>query len=683
MLTLIRKFPLAIKALAELGPRQVWHYTWYQAGMRSGYYRWLSSPQPLESISVYPLRLDRMPLPNAAQVLDLLDEHQRQEIWFEADEICSGQVRLFGGPPVELQLIPPEPLLHWTAYNSYLTHPDTGEVEDIKWIWEPARCTWGLQLGRAAYLSGEARYAVAFWKFVRRFGDANPLNLGPNWSSAQEIALRLINLCLAARLASAVQAPNQDDSALLSRLVASHAARIPLTLNYAKAQNNNHLISEAAGLFTAGILLPDHPAANRWRRMGWKWFNRGLREQISPDGNYVQNSTNYHRLMLQLALWVNLLATFQNEKLPSNALEKLAASTRWLLDLVDPYTGSVPNVGPNDSAYLFPLSLAYHTDFRPVLQAASMAFLGKPALPTGTWDEMVIWLAPSFACSAEVPANSRASTGLLVLRPPESPTWAYLRAAHFANRPGHADQLHLDLWWYGWNVAQDAGTYLYNAPPPWDNSLATTAVHNSVMIDEQEQMTRAGRFLWLDRAQAEVLEYQPEPIDGHVWAVAQHDGYKKLGLLHRRKVLWDGKGWLVDDEVISYPGHSSNRKVSISLHWLLPDCPWHILQETSPHLRLQGPHGSVLILLESLPKQGAQSTRSNLQLVRAGRLIFGDGPVQPFRGWRSLNYGYKEPALSLRYLLEGELPVRLITRWEFVPNNSTPAARPIDLEGKP
>ena len=85
-------------------------------------------------------------------------------------------------------------------------------------------------------------------------------------------------------------------------------------------------------------------------------------------------------------------------------------------------------------------------------------------------------------------------------------TWAYLRAARFTGRPGHADQLHLDLWWCGLNVAQDAGTYLYNAPPPWDNALARSEVHNTLVVNGLEQMTRAGRFLYLERAQARVQQ---------------------------------------------------------------------------------------------------------------------------------------------------------------------------------
>ena len=674
MVTLIRKLPLAIKALAELGPRQAWHYTRYQAGLRSGYYRWRTPAQQLEPLPVYPLCLDRVPLPASGSILEILNETQRHEVYSQADEVCSGQARLFGGPPVALRLIPPGPLLHWTAYGSLLTNPDTGEAEDIKWTWEPARCAWGIQLGRAAYLTGEARYAATFWEYVRLFGKANPPNLGPNWSSAQEIALRLISLCFSARLVSALQPPSEDDRALLSRLLASHAARIPLTLSYALAQNNNHLISEAAGLYTAGIVLPDHPAAAGWRRLGWEWFNRGLQAQLSADGGYIQNSANYHRLMLQLALWVNLLATFQNEKIPSVTLEKLAASTRWLLDLVDPDTGFVPNLGPNDSAYLFPLSSAAHADYRPVLQTASLAFLGKPAFPAGIWDEMALWLAPAFARSAELPAVAPEATGLLVLRPPESSTWAYLRAAHFINRPGHADQLHLDLWWQGWNFALDAGTYLYNSPPPWDNSLAYTAVHNTLMINGQEQMTRAGRFLWLDWDQAEALESQSEPANGQIWAVAQHDGYRKLGLLQRRKIVWDHESWLVEDQVIPYPGRSPRREVSVSAHWLMPDCPWQLLQESPLRLRLQAPYGWVLLTVENPAGNPMKPAQSHLQLVRAGRLLFGDGVVQPGWGWRSLNYGYKEPALSLRYSLEGEVPVRLIARWEFIPQNSGPSS---------
>jgi hypothetical protein len=90
---------------------------------------------------------------------------------------------------------------------------------------------------------------------------------------------------------------------------------------------------------------------------------------------------------------------------------------------------------------------------------------------------------------------------------PDGSSWAYLRLAHFKSRPGHADQLHLDLWWRGMNIAMDAGTFSYNNPPPWDNALSTTHVHNTITINGKDQMTRAGQFLWLDWAQAAVVTH--------------------------------------------------------------------------------------------------------------------------------------------------------------------------------
>ena len=59
----------------------------------------------------------------------------------------------------------------------------------------------------------------------------------------------------------------------LYRSIADHADRIPPTLSYSRAQNNNHLVSEAVGLYTAGALLQQHPRSHKWKRIGLKYFN--------------------------------------------------------------------------------------------------------------------------------------------------------------------------------------------------------------------------------------------------------------------------------------------------------------------------------------------------------------------------------------------------------------------------
>ncbi len=94
-------------------------------------------------------------------------------------------------------------------------------------------------------------------------------------------------------------------------------------------------------------------------------------------------------------------------------------------------------------------------------------------------------------------------------------SWGSVRAVKYQDRPAQADQLHVELWWQGINIACDPGTYRYTAPPPWNNGLARTGVHNTVMVDGQEQMIRAGRFLWLDWAQAEKSFHKMYPHVHH------------------------------------------------------------------------------------------------------------------------------------------------------------------------
>ncbi len=488
-------FRLTSKARKELGLQALALYARYQFGLRSGYLQWKTpirraDPVPLPSLQ----RLLTPPPPG--EIADRLGP-QIGRLLTEAEEIVDGKVRLFGGALHPLELVPEGPLSHWT---DYIRGRQAWGAEDVKLIWEPGRFGWAYTLARAHHLSGDGRYVEAFWEYTERFLDANPPNLGPHWASAQEVALRLIALVFAYNSFSEDPATTASRRARLSAAIAHHAARIPPTLVYARAQNNNHLLSEAAGLYTAGLALPDHHAAPIWRDLGWRWFNRGLQAQIAADGTYTQHSTNYHRLMLQLTLWVRQLAASQGQALPAASLERSAAATRWALALLDPESGWTPNLGPSDGAYIMPLSVGHHRDFRPVLDAAARVFLKETLFPPGPWEELGLWLG----CERENPApqNTRAPAPInlgmgpcCVLRQPAGGSWAYLRVAQFSGRPGHADQLHLDLWWRGLNLALDPGTYHYNAPPPWENAFARTAVHNTVTIDGLDQMTRAGRFL--------------------------------------------------------------------------------------------------------------------------------------------------------------------------------------------
>jgi hypothetical protein len=687
--SLSQRFKLALKAIRELGLQQVGLFLYYQFALYSGLLR-LQTPakKPSGQLQSEAFKISEglVKIPKRENLVKVMGENA-PALLAEAKDIDKGKVRLFGGPPQDLILLVPLPLEHWTEIA---LDQGKAEVEDIKFLWEPARFTWVYTLARAYILSEDERYVEAFWREFEAFIDINLPNLGPNWVSGQEIAIRLIAFSFAYEVFNKSNPSSPERINRLGIVIADHAARIPPTITYARAQNNNHLLSEAVGLITAGHFLQEHPKAVEWRKQGWHWFKHAIQAQIGSDGTYIQHSTNYHRLMLQLALWVFSL----EGDLPEKIQQHLALATSWLSALIDPETGRAPNLGHNDGAYLQPLASCSYHDHRPVLQAAGLAFLGERMFSQGPWDELSMWLGIDDQ-EQQVADDQKESPPTLVLtkfpeshimlQNPFTQTRAYLRTAHYRSRPGHADQLHLDLWWRGHNVAQDAGTYLYNAPHPWENSLAMTGIHNTVTINDREQMTPGGRFLWLDWAQAQILKHEYEQDGKSMEVVAQHDGYREIGLIHRRAVKCDQSGkWLIKDQLLPYGTkefhHSwedsgvildpkSEESYHARLHWLLPDWSWkfdELEDKNRTSIQFRSPHGWINLHVGIEPATKDDNTQQpHVQLVRAGESLLDSDKVLQTSGWVSPTYGYKIPALSFAILIDAQLPIIFRSQWEF------------------
>ncbi|MBU2609623.1 MAG: heparinase II/III family protein [Chloroflexi bacterium] len=673
----------ALKALRQLGLQPVGLYALYRLGLATGHYRRVTSRQSLVAGGQLKAVL---PVPGRDELLTVLGKEGKAALLAEADEIVRGKVRLFGAEPVDLQLTLPGKLAHWTAYetgktpfpNSQpATHNFQPSAYDIKLLWEPSRFGWAFTLGRAYQISKDEQYAEAFWRFFETFADANPPYLGPNWMSGQEVALRLMAFVWAAQVFANSFHSMPERLARLSQSVAQHATRIPPTLVYARSQNNNHLLTEAAGLLTAGLALAQHPQSARWRALGWKWLNRGFQAQIDGYGEYSQHSTNYHRLMLQVALWARALTTTPTKRgqadtklykgFPRKTLDRLTAATHWLYALLDPVSGRVPNLGANDGAYIFPLTICPFADYRPVMQTAAQAFLDYQ-LPRGAWDEMSLWFGIPLEDKKYVPTQRYLGDHLYAKN-----SWAYLRTAQFTSRPSHADQLHLDLWWRGLNVAQDAGTYLYNAPPPWDNSLTTARVHNTVTVNGRDQMTRAGRFLyldWFDVYRQNIIESNPAILQCVIGR------YRKSSLRHTRTVtVYAGERWSVEDEMLMMRGPFSSFRLcsmqafrlqpsSFTLHWLLPDWEWKVENRDSRvEISLKSPLGVIVLALQTDPP--LSTLHSLISLARCGELIYGEGPVLPISGWVSPTYGVRIPALSFALEATSAETVKFTSEFTF------------------
>lgn len=640
---------------------------WMDRRMRSaaGWDRWsLSRVAP--GVSAQDLlqrrRDDRVPFFfNDARTLRpalerVLCEYSRQSLQSTAQQILAGSFPYFdrlsyscGFPPrwyenpatgERVQSSRP-----WTTMR--FASPDYG---DLKYILEPSRFLFVYPLARAYALTGDEKFPAAFWVVIEDWAKNAPPMSGPLWICGQESCLRILawSFALYAFLNSPATTP--DRASRLTSMVAAHAWRAEQTLGYARSQRSNHLISEAVGLWTAAVLFPELQASNRWRETGTTLLREATVDQITPEGLHLQYSFSYQRMVVHLLLWALRLAQVQNLKLPVEVNERTTAALGVLSAVVDPVSGRAPNFGANDGTLIFPLSSCDFGDYRPLLQLGS-AVLGQPGLPRDEWDEAAVWFgAKPQASNPDSPAtNLPETTGFHRLG--SSQSWALIHASRYHRRPFQADQLHVDLWHRGVNLACDPGTYLYNGAPPWDNEFARTRVHNTLTIDGEDQMRRAGRFLWVDWSSATRLTGNQSSETLQRSFEGEHNGYERLGAIHHRVVKFLADGcWLVIDDVRGTGEHE------ICLHWLLPDLPINRVSENPFQVGFDLGQTPILwTIFGSVPGKA--------DLIRGGKSM--TDTLEQFDtrtlGWISPTYGELQPAVSLVYRVKLSLPVRLIT----------------------
>jgi hypothetical protein len=464
----------------------------------------------------------------------------------------------------------------------------------------------------------------------------------------QECAFRVLAWCFGLFGMLDAPATTAERVARLVEMLAAHADRIEGTIEYSVSQKNNHAIIEGVALWTLGVMFPLLSASSRWGVKGEELIEREGQQQIYGDGAYVQHSLNYHRLVLQGLSWALVLGDSMSRPFSPELWHQFTMATRFLYQLTDETSGGAPNYGSNDGARLFRLDACGFEDYRPTLALAYWLTEKRRACPPGLWDEPLFWMCGigPFSASPRRPRLTCIGTesGYFTLRGKES--WAATRCCTYEDRPAQADMLHVDLWWRGMNIVADPGTYSYNSPPPWDNSLSRTAAHNTVTVDGLDQMERGSRFTWFHWNTGEMIHYN-EVADQRItlWEGRQNGYARRLGITHRRAILMiDDRLWVIVDDLVGAGVHR------LSSHWLFPKA--EVVENAADWLRLRFPVGLCKVRFATFPKSSA-TTSMPLQIMR--------GSPDSTLGWFSPRYLQKEEALSVVASEECSLPARRFT----------------------
>ena len=323
---------------------------------------------------------------------------------------------------------------------------------------------------------------------------------------------------------------------------------------------NNHLLIEIFRLYGLGLLFPEYPNSRQWQQLGTALLAQEIDRQVLPDGFHCELSVFYHRLVLEALLEFIALARRNNLELP----ESIRHRTRNMLNtlqLVRRPDGTYPLWGDGFQADVL---------LRHDLPAAGARLTGS-AYPGGEVSARTLWLLngdwPQPAPSPLPAAHYWPEAGYAVLN---RPTPQGLNQIMFDCGPfglpaapghGHADCLSVTLNFGPQPILIDPGTYSFR-DLSWRQAFRSTAAHNTIGLDNQEQtpipgLFDAGRFA-RPRVDNALISDSLRFFD------ASHDGYTGLPepVWHRRLLLdLPDTGWLVIDLLTGQGEHQVNS------HW--------------------------------------------------------------------------------------------------------------------
>jgi asparagine synthase (glutamine-hydrolysing) len=520
---------------------------------------------------------------------------------------------------------------------------------DVKFTWEAGRFPHAYTMARAAAFDPTAARDLgeAFAAQLSGFLTANPPGKGVHWFSGQEVALRMLSVLFGWHVFSSPGRFPADLSKALGKHLFHCGAHLAEHIEYARdSVYNNHLLSEALGLVVAGSFVPGADG-RKWRSEGLDILTEQASKQIYPDGAYIQQAHNYHRVAMQLFLWAAAFMQANGESVPREWLAGLARSLDFLVAHENPEDGWLPNYGANDGSRPLPLSTSDLGDFRPTLQAASILARGERIYDEGPWDEMAVWLlGPG---SLDLPRRrpvrksvSFGATGYHVLRGSSEENFGTFRCGSIIDRFSQIDMLHLDVWWRGQNVLTDGGSYRYNGAERWHNHFLRTESHNTVKVDGHDQMLHFRQFKTIFWTEAAMPRFE-DRADRAV-AEGEHYGFRRTAnCTHRRAVLFvKDELWVVADTIFGTGSHTAR------LHWLAGAFPFEF-DATAGCLTLSTPRGEFRVTV----LDGAGSPVAGADVVA--------GSDDPPRGWRSRYYGEKEPVPSLAATATGPLPLTFVS----------------------
>lgn len=290
---------------------------------------------------------------------------------------------------------------------------------DIKVPWELARMQHLVLLAAAYAATGEKSYPRAARDQILDFIAQNPPRFGVNWRTAMDVAIRAANWAMAWSLFRALG--YSFDAAfeeVLKQSLFDHGRHIVSHLEWYPEGRGNHYLANVSGLAFVAAVLPPAPETDAWLAFALQEVLSEIKHQFYSDGGNFEASVSYHRLSLELTVFVLALLAGLPEScwrrlthvrfdahrthpprpllIPPAPLDKKifirVKRAAWFLRDLTKTDGRMAQIGDNDSGRFFKLHPVYEKTTARQARARYANLVNWRGLPDDSiyWDENVL-----------------------------------------------------------------------------------------------------------------------------------------------------------------------------------------------------------------------------------------------------------------------------------------------------
>lgn len=446
---------------------------------------------------------------------------------------------------------------HWSEIKDF-----SEEAGDIKFVWEKSRFSFLNEIVRYDYHFDDDQSEFVFSE-IEDFIDKNPINLGPNYKCSQEISLRVLNWTFVLNYYK--DSPNLTEELFdkIMHVIYWQIHHVYHNINFSRiAVRNNHAITETLMLYLSDKLFPFFPDVKNWAFKGKKWFEHEVKYQIYNDGTFIQFSMNYHRVVIQLLTYAICVSKLNNDSFKDFLYERAYKSLDFLYQCLQLESGFLPNYGANDGALFFNFTICDYRDFRPQLNGLHYALTGEHLFLESQIQEETYWFCSQInnnnnnnfeKIKHAIGVKSFPFGGYYLIRDKRS--FTFIRCGSHKDRPSQADNLHVDVWVDGVNVLGDSGSFKYNTTKEELDFFIGTKAHNTVTLNNENQMLKGKRFIWYFWTQSKYAHI--DLIGDNYLFTGEIKAFSFINkkIRHKRTVK-KIKGvlkWVIIDEIINKP----------------------------------------------------------------------------------------------------------------------------------